>query len=360
MIDFTPLTRLASLGFPLPRGERVRVREIIFLTIILGLIIFSQSSFAQIQKGYSADDAPDVTVDRSVLEELKDYQPPPMFGGASEEITPTTKPVKLTPPSADSLLNHPIENTQVFTLREDDDAPAPVQAILSIPQGDIKPAKKIEPKKETKKEIKNPEKIIEKKVENKTEKKQEKAYRPQTVKTMPAVPPIPVERDTLPPLPSLPPIEESTSPPPRLSISERIIDASLADKLETDTDKIKEELMGNKPIATKVSKTSPQKSIVFKDAKNTDLTEEQKNIIVKNFLPEMKQSPTARIQILSFATSPDKSETNAKRIALTRALAVRDYLKGNGINTSRIDVKAINAPQGLPPANKVDFALISP
>ncbi len=95
---------------------------IMFLPLTVSLAAFAQ---VQVQEGY-ADNyvSPDVQVDRSVLEDLKGYQPPPMFGAApidSVVVTPTplkaAPPVTptLTTPKPEDILSHPIENHHVLT-----------------------------------------------------------------------------------------------------------------------------------------------------------------------------------------------------------------------------------------------------
>lgn len=65
-----------------------------------------------------------VEVDRSVLQDLQGYQPPPMFqGGDVEKATasvpaiPPPEKVILTAPKTEDLLDHPVENKKVLTLQ---------------------------------------------------------------------------------------------------------------------------------------------------------------------------------------------------------------------------------------------------
>lgn len=88
-----------------------------------------------------------------------------------------------------------------------------------------------------------------------------------------------------------------------------------------------------------------------------DLTDKIETQIRKSILPEITNDLNARIQVLSFATSPDKSESTARRISLTRALSVRDYLKKMNIDVSRIDVRALVSDNSKPP-DRVDIVLL--
>ncbi len=362
----------------------------VFVAFLSGMVYATNSS-AQMQQGYT-NDKPDIMVDRSVLEDLKDYQPPPMFGSSPDSpevikpveikiIPPPTQPT-LTAPKAEDLLSHPVENFRVLTERD---------SVVTPPQPTIK---KISPQKESKKPVKTPVKTKEKKIDkelpkikasvkpSKTEplealpqSSKGKGYRPKAPQSMPAVPPIRVEQHELPPLsgqsalpllPSTLPTAEEAKPisPKKPSIGERLMDAALNRNMETDTIKIKEKLADTKikTIQPKnVEKTpdikTPSNTLVFLPSQNT-LTDVMKQHITQDILGNLKKDTQSRIQILSFATSPDKSESSARRIALTRSLDVRDYLKKQGIDVSRIDVRALASTGNSIPPDKVDIILL--
>ena len=66
----------------------------------------------------------EVEVDRSVLQDLQGYQPPPMFQNGGAEKDPVAAPaipppekVILTAPKTEDLLDHPVENHKVLTLQ---------------------------------------------------------------------------------------------------------------------------------------------------------------------------------------------------------------------------------------------------
>ncbi len=88
--------------------------------------------------------------------------------------------------------------------------------------------------------------------------------------------------------------------------------------------------------------------------------------------------PAYRLQLLAFAGGEDISPSRARRLSLERALAVRAYLMANGIEGTRMDVRALgdripdppagmpqDLPQDLPtnlpqdlPRDRVDIAMI--
>lgn len=226
------------------------------------------------------------------------------------------------------------------------------------------------------------------------------AYRPKAAKSMPAVPSSKVERDILPPmnapmntmgLPSLPPTTNAKTTYSKPSIGERMMDAALASKIENDPEVIRETIQ-NKKIKTVTSKYSkatpppvtvpsslpserdaetgfapapamkafispPRNSILFAPEQIT-MTLPLQFKIDDDILPDIKKSATARIQLMSFATSPDGTEAAARRISLSRALAVREYLLVKEVDAGRIDVRALANQGGSTHPDRVDVVLL--
>lgn len=69
-----------------------------------------------------------------------------------------------------------------------------------------------------------------------------------------------------------------------------------------------------------------------------------------------------RLQLMAFAGGEDISASKARRLSLARALAVRSYLMANGIEGTRMDVRALGdrtlGPAADTPQNRVDIAMI--
>lgn len=72
----------------------------------------------------------------------------------------------------------------------------------------------------------------------------------------------------------------------------------------------------------------------------------------------LKKSPEARMQLLAYAGEPNMSSSKARRLSLSRALAVRSYLINKGVRSTRIDVRALGnkVPGGSP--SRVDLRVI--
>ncbi len=64
----------------------------------------------------------------------------------------------------------------------------------------------------------------------------------------------------------------------------------------------------------------------------------------------LRRDEGARIQLLAYAGASGGSASTARRLSLSRALAVRGYLIENGVRSTRIDVRALgdNVDEGSP------------
>lgn len=70
---------------------------------------------------------------------------------------------------------------------------------------------------------------------------------------------------------------------------------------------------------------------------------------------EMAQDTTARVEIRTFSPSKSRSESNARRLSLSRFLAVRDVLVQNGVGDDRIDGRPLVSPAGELNADRVEL-----
>ena len=75
-------------------------------------------------------------------------------------------------------------------------------------------------------------------------------------------------------------------------------------------------------------------------------------------IAELKRDDATRLQIVAYATGGDEAGSQARRLSLSRALAVRSYLIDQGIRSTRMDVRALGnrSPDG--PADRVDMVLV--
>jgi len=72
----------------------------------------------------------------------------------------------------------------------------------------------------------------------------------------------------------------------------------------------------------------------------------------------LKVQSKIRMQLLAYAGGENLSASKARRLSLSRALAIRSYLIGKGVRSTRIDVRALGnkVPSGKP--DRVDLKII--
>ncbi len=69
----------------------------------------------------------------------------------------------------------------------------------------------------------------------------------------------------------------------------------------------------------------------------------------------LADTPNQRIQLMAFAKGGDEGASRARRLSLSRALAVRSFLIDNGIRSTRMDVRALGDTAKAGPLDRVDI-----
>jgi outer membrane protein OmpA-like peptidoglycan-associated protein len=62
-----------------------------------------------------------------------------------------------------------------------------------------------------------------------------------------------------------------------------------------------------------------------------------------------------RLQVLAYAAGDEDESSHARGVSLARALAMRDYLSGQGIGMDRMDIRALGNTAQEEPADRVDL-----
>lgn len=73
---------------------------------------------------------------------------------------------------------------------------------------------------------------------------------------------------------------------------------------------------------------------------------------------KMKENENLRVQLLAFAGGTSETASQARRLSLSRALAVRSYLISQGVRSTRMDVRALGNKAESGPADRVDAVLV--
>src|SRR5690606_37758523 len=94
-------------------------------------------------------------------------------------------------------------------------------------------------------------------------------------------------------------------------------------------------------------------TLEFKDA-SSELSDDTRQKLT-NLLPLLKEDESRRLAVHAYASGEDGSKSSARRISLSRALAVRAYLMDNGIKPTRVDVRALGLETDRKPLERVDL-----
>jgi len=69
----------------------------------------------------------------------------------------------------------------------------------------------------------------------------------------------------------------------------------------------------------------------------------------------LKGTVNQRLQLMAYAGGPLLTSSLARRMSLSRALAIRSFLIENGVRSTRIDVRALGNKTTEEPFNRVDL-----
>jgi len=90
-----------------------------------------------------------------------------------------------------------------------------------------------------------------------------------------------------------------------------------------------------------------------------ELSDTNQKTIKHLIVPELNKNNKKRLLIQAYASSQDNVLNGDRRISLSRALNIRRFLVENGINPSRLDVRALGANTDTQPVDRVELLIIS-
>ena len=94
---------------------------------------------------------------------------------------------------------------------------------------------------------------------------------------------------------------------------------------------------------------------IFNDGEKDIRSDETEKLAA--FANELVTIDNIRLQLRSYASDVNESASAARRLSLARALAVRSFLIEAGVNSTRIDVRALGAKNERGPADRVDLVV---
>jgi len=96
--------------------------------------------------------------------------------------------------------------------------------------------------------------------------------------------------------------------------------------------------------------------IVF-DADTSKLAQTARDALL-DVATKMQSQDNLRLQLLAYAGTADTSASAARRLSLSRALAVRSFLIENGVRSTRIDVRALGNKSTEAVTERVDITVV--
>lgn len=82
--------------------------------------------------------------------------------------------------------------------------------------------------------------------------------------------------------------------------------------------------------------------------------------IESRLLPVLNDNPGWKLQIQAFASPVKDGASSARKASLARAMSVRTFLLGKGIEANRMDIRALGAESDREPMDRVDLIVLDP
>jgi outer membrane protein OmpA-like peptidoglycan-associated protein len=107
---------------------------------------------------------------------------------------------------------------------------------------------------------------------------------------------------------------------------------------------------------TDVSSLEPSFRVLFDD--NSATISDTGRAPLEELSKKMQESEDLRVQLLAYASGTSETASQARRLSLSRALAVRSFLISQGVRSTRMDVRALGNKAESGPADRVDAVLV--
>ncbi|WP_417840764.1 OmpA family protein [Terasakiella sp.] len=195
-------------------------------------------------------------------------------------------------------------------------APLPSQVVETAPQEIAKVEKKVESAKPA-----EPKSIVEKpKVAEAPKVEQKPQPAPETV------------------------MAEAPPPPPSTTIEPKDVTSAISAESEKKTS-----------TASLPTQSEAAIRVVFQSGRSKLPSSIEADL--KKMAEDLRSHPDDRVQLQAYAGGEDLSASKARRLSLSRALAVRSYLIDQGVQSTRIDVRALGNKTTEEPFDRVDVEI---
>lgn len=169
-----------------------------------------------------------------------------------------------------------------------------------------------------------------------------------------------------PPPPAAPTQTRADTPPVTPAPREAVAEAPLADpptrRVEVEPAQPRETVAALPPAtapatADRAFGVGSVHSLAF-DAEATALDEESR-VFLGSLSTAMLADPSLRLQLRAYADGTGRNVSQARRLSLSRALAVRAFLIDEGVGATRIDVRALGSEVPEGPGDRVDIEVMA-
>ena len=101
-----------------------------------------------------------------------------------------------------------------------------------------------------------------------------------------------------------------------------------------------------------------RKLVLLYNEDQSDLENRQLQVLQELIIPQLEENTNSRLLIEAYASPRQSDSISAdRRLALSRALAIREYAMGRQIASNRIDVRSLGAQSNIQPLDRVELYL---
>ena len=155
------------------------------------------------------------------------------------------------------------------------------------------------------------------------------------------------------PTPPTPPVAvPASAPPPPAVVASAASPPAASRPQAISPPAVAPQTAARSPAATARTAPGAPLSVVF-DGESTNLPPTAADGL-RDLAARLKGQEEMRVQLMAYAGGDDMQASKARRLSLSRALAVRTYLIENGVRSTRIDVRALGNKTTEEPLNRVD------
>ena len=176
-------------------------------------------------------------------------------------------------------------------------------------------------------------------------------------------PQAPAASDAPPPVPDIPEMAEAPPPPADISVAESAVEESAATPVPLAPPPMPPAMAETQTTQTAALPpdggidAEGQNNIIFDSG--SAVLDEQGIARAKAIRALLEADQTLRLQLVAYASGGGDNPSRARRLSLSRALAVRSFLVDQGVKSTRMDVRALGNKFEEGPGDRVDLIILN-